>query len=137
MIRFDAVSKRIRTGIRLSPLPIKGMESVSHDKRDFEVFETLFQELEKREVAYVHSAADQDVRFMRKHYSGVLIGCGEYTVKSGAKALLDGECDLIAFGRLLVANPNLAELIQNKQEPQQFNSQMIASPPLLPIVPNR
>ena len=46
---------------------------------------------------------------VRKNFSGSLILCGDYTVDKAEKALQEGECDLVAFGRPFLANPTLVE----------------------------
>ncbi|MCC5833036.1 MAG: alkene reductase [Chlamydiales bacterium] len=136
---LDAVSSVIQTGIRLSPVPLPGMQNMLFDKRDMALFCDLFRELEKRELAYVHAATDEDshpefgkvTRFMRSHYSGPLIGGGGYTPESAKKALEKGEFDLISFGRLLLANPNLVELIEKRQKWRSFDYRMVGNPPFL------
>lgn len=142
---FDAVSSVARTGIRLSPVPLPGMQNMRYDRRDLAVFRNLFKELERREPAYLHAATDEDAhpelgkvtRFMRAHYKGVLIGGGGYTPESAGKALANGDFDLISFGRLLLANPNLVELIEKRKKWRPFEPSMVASPPSLPSAPDR
>jgi len=49
----------------------------------------------------------QVAKHFRKHYSGTLITAGNYTPESGRIALESGFADLVAFGRLFIANPDL------------------------------
>ena len=134
---FDAVSKFVRTGIRVSPAPLRGMQNMLFDSRDLDVFSTLFRELEKRNVTYIHVATDEDfhpnlgrvTQFVRENYAGILIGGGGYTVEKAKKAIAKGDFDLISFGRLLLANPNLIALIQAKQDLQPFHFEMVSNPP--------
>jgi N-ethylmaleimide reductase len=61
----------------------------------------------------------------RNHYSGTLITAGNYTPETGRKVLEDGNADLVAFGRLFIANPDLPERITknrplNKPDPDTF-----------------
>lgn len=135
---FDAVSPLIKTGIRLSPAPLSGMQNMLYDPRDLDVFSALFKALETRECAFIHTSADEDnhpelgrvTQFARAHYKGLLIGGGGYTPITAEKALEKGDFDLISFGRLLLANPNLTELIEKKKEWLPFSSEMVDNPPL-------
>lgn len=116
-----------RIGIRLSPIPIPGMKNMQEDERDVEIFKFLLRELKKRNIAYVHVGADDDInnnshlgmpisQFLKQYFEGVVIGCGSYSVESGAEAIKQGRFDLVAFGKLAIANPNLVDLIQNKDQ---------------------
>ncbi|NTW23871.1 MAG: alkene reductase [Lentimicrobium sp.] len=119
----DAVCREIgssKTAIRLSPSNIKfGMD----DKNAADLFEYVIRELDKRELAYLHLVEPmlslvnhphmiQEVaRHFRPHYSGTLIAAGNYTPESGREVLEKGYADLVAFGRLFIANPDLPERI--------------------------
>jgi N-ethylmaleimide reductase len=119
----DAICKEIgkeKTGIRLSPSNIKyGMDDVNPAK----LFEYVIGELDKRNLAYLHlveptlslenhpQMIPQVAKHFRKHYSGALITAGNYTPESGREALEKGYADLVAFGRLFIANPDLPERI--------------------------
>jgi N-ethylmaleimide reductase len=127
-----------RIGIRLSPLPVVGMDNMKEDDRDHEVFVYILSELKKRNVAYVHVSTDDDIKdngqlgmpvshFLKKHFGGVVIGCGSYSIETGAEAINEKKFELLAFGRLAIANPNLVELIKNNQESSilSFESKML------------
>lgn len=127
-----------RIGIRLSPIPIQSMDNVEEDPRDQKVFALLLSELEKRGIAYVHTAADDDQKetgklgmpvstFVRTHFKGNIIGCGSYTPETGAKAIDEKQFELVAFGRLLIANPNLVEVIRDTPHanPRLFHGSML------------
>jgi N-ethylmaleimide reductase len=116
-----------RIGIRLSPVPVSGMNNMKEDVRDYEVFIYLLSQLKKRNIAYVHVSSDEDIKecghlgmpvsqFLKKHFEGNVIGCGSYSVVTGAKAVGEKRFELIAFGRLAIANANLVELVQNQRE---------------------
>lgn len=139
----DAVAQKIgaeRLGIRLSPVPVPSMENVEDDIRDQHVFSHLLLELGKRQIAYVHACSDHDVRdcgflgmpvttFIRKFYKGNVIGCGSYDLKTGSQALRQKAFDLLAFGRLFIANPDLIDAIRNNPQPdlKQFAGSMLTS----------
>jgi len=116
-----------RIGIRLSPLPVLGMDNMKEDRRDYEVFVYILSELKKRNIAYVHVSTDDDINdsghlemsvshFLKKYFGGTVIGCGSYSIETGAKAVAEKKFELLAFGRLSIANPNLVELIENNQQ---------------------
>ncbi|MEZ5314718.1 MAG: hypothetical protein R3E91_00660 [Chlamydiales bacterium] len=136
---LDAVIPVIKTGIRLSPTPVSGMQNMLYHPSDLQVFQQLLKHLENKKIAYVHVAADEDnypplgsiTQFIRKYYGGLLIGGGGYNPESGSQALLKGHFDLVSFGRLLVANPNLTELIKKQAQWRSFEYSMIKRPPKL------
>jgi N-ethylmaleimide reductase len=113
---LDAIVAEIgaeRIGIRVSP---------GHTFNDIEEtdMETLYAhylpEIEKRGLAYLHvmrpfaNTIDFDVaKMVRKYYSRQMIVCGGYDIKSGANAIEDGLAEVVAFGRLFIANPDLVE----------------------------
>jgi 2,4-dienoyl-CoA reductase-like NADH-dependent reductase (Old Yellow Enzyme family) len=116
-----------RIGIRLSPLPVVGMNNMKEDIRDHEVFVYILSELKKRNIAYVHVSADDDIKdngqlgmpvshFLKKHFGGTVIGCGSYSIETGAEAINEKQFELLAFGRLAIANPGLVEFIKNNQQ---------------------
>ncbi|MBW6492309.1 MAG: alkene reductase [Lentimicrobium sp.] len=109
-----------RTGIRLSPSNIKnGMD----DKDPVGLFGYLIAELEKLNLAYIHLVEPMlslenhphmiknVAKHFRRLYSGTLITAGNYTPESGCEVLEKGYADLVAFGRLFIANPDLPERI--------------------------
>lgn len=127
-----------KIGVRLSPVPVPSMNNMEEDVRDHEVFAFLLSELNKRGIAYVHTSSDNDVEdigqlgmpvshFLKKHFQGSVIGCGSYTLETGAHKIKNDHFDLLAFGRLLIANPNLVEMIQNspKSTPLPFQGSML------------
>jgi N-ethylmaleimide reductase len=119
----DAICKEIgsdKTGIRLSPSNIRyGMD----DTDPAGLFGYVIGELDKRNLAYLHLVEPslslegyphmipQVAKHFRNHYSGTLITAGNYTPGSGCEALENGYADLVAFGRLFIANPDLPERI--------------------------
>ncbi|MHC1777060.1 MAG: alkene reductase [Lentimicrobium sp.] len=119
----DAICNEIgsdKTGIRLSPSNIRyGMDDIN----PAQLFEYVIGELDKRSLAYLHLVEPmlslenhphmipQVVKHFRNHFSGTLITAGNYTPESGREALEKGYADLVAYGRLFIANPDLPERI--------------------------
>ncbi len=135
----DAVGQRIgldRTGLRLSPGAYFNMTG---EARDAEVFRHLLRELEARDLAYVHVGIFDDQQtfdelggdtasaFLRKSYSGTLIGCGSYDPEHGAEAIAASRFDLIAIGRPYIANPDLIDKIEKDRELRPYDESMLLS----------
>ena len=75
-------------------------------------------------IAYVHTGVVEDKfypelgatssEFLRQHWPGVLIGNGGYSPESAAQKVAKKSFDLIAFGKLFLANPDLVPRIFSK-----------------------
>lgn len=121
----DAICREIgseRTGIRLSPSNIRyGMD----DTDPVGLFGYVIGELDKRNLAFLHLVEPMlslenhphmiphVARHFRKHYTGTLVTAGNYTPESGKEVVEAGCADLVAFGRLFIANPDLPARILN------------------------
>jgi len=121
----DAICSEIgndKTGIRLSPSNIRyGMD----DENPAELFGYVIRELDQRKLAYLHLVEPMlslenhphmiphVARHFRKHYTGTLVTAGNYTPESGKEVVDAGYADLVAFGRLFIANPDLPARILN------------------------
>ncbi|MGD2063689.1 MAG: alkene reductase [Nitrospirota bacterium] len=122
-----------RVGIRLSPAAYHHLQP---DPRDPEVFHYLLCALEERGLAYVHAGIADDTwefdylggqvaDFLRAHYEGTLIACGAFTPEAAAKALTDHRCDLAAFGRPFIANPDLVGRVRAGEPLVPFDEAML------------
>ncbi|KAK4525048.1 hypothetical protein GAYE_SCF07G2953 [Galdieria yellowstonensis] len=117
---LDAVCKvwpSSRVGIRLSP--DTEFMSMSDSNRPA-LYSYLVQELSRRELAYLHLIeprirGNEDVEkqsqltvdFFRPLYKGVLITAGGYQKETGEERLEKNHADLVAYGRWVIANPDL------------------------------
>ena len=133
----DAVVTRIgndRVGIRLSPGAYHYMDP---DPNDPAVFRYLLTQLESRKLAYIHLGIFDDAMtfddldgrasaFLRRHYTGTLVGCGSYTPERAARAISQGEFDLIALGRSFIANADLIEKIERNEPLVPYVDSMLA-----------
>ncbi|WP_219893443.1 alkene reductase [Aquisediminimonas profunda] len=105
-------------GLKLSP------SSRAHGMSDSDpaaLFGFLLDQLNDADLAYVHMMEplpdDQAMNptivntraFARQHYRGVLIANGGFAAESAEAALAAGEADLVSFGQLFIANPDLPE----------------------------
>ncbi len=106
-----------RAGIRLSPLqPFNDM----HDSNPETTFSAVVDALNRFELAYLHvtemgndapSAAGPafDLGKLRKLWRGIYMANAGYDFQRGNAALAKGEADMISFGALYIANPDLVE----------------------------
>lgn len=74
------------------------------------------RELDRRGIAYLHliepdaTPAERRVApTIRSLFRGALILADSFTRDSAARAIADGRADFVAFGKLYIANPDLAE----------------------------
>ncbi len=105
-----------RTGIRLSPVtPVND----ALDSSPAAVYFPLVRELNKLKLAYVHvvegatggsrESNDFDFPALRKEFSGLWMVNNGYNLSMANKAISSAYADLVAFGKLYIANPDLAE----------------------------
>lgn len=114
-----------RVGVRLSPW---GSFNGMHDSNPGALYDYVSAELGKRHLAYLHvvepradqqsdiNAIDPDAPDaadrVRKGFGGVVISAGGYTGESARAAISDGTAQAIAFGRMFISNPDLAERLR-------------------------
>jgi N-ethylmaleimide reductase len=108
-----------RTGIRISPV------TPSNDISDSDpqpLFDHIVDRLNALKLVYLHvvegatggprDIAPFDYRSLRKRFSGAYTANNGYDLELANKVLEADEADLIAFGKLYIANPDLAERLQ-------------------------
>lgn len=108
-------------GVKLSP------SSRAHGMSDSDpaaTFGFLLDQLNSLDLAYVHmmeplpddQLLDPSIKitrhFARKHYSGTLISNGGFSADTSEATLQAKEADLVSFGQLFIANPDLPQRIQ-------------------------
>ena len=105
-----------RVGIRLSPVsPANGI----FDSSPKDVYFHLVKELDKLKLAYIHVIEGAtggprellgfDFRALRKEFNGPWMVNNGYTLEMAIEAISSGYADLVAFGKLYIANPDLVE----------------------------
>ena len=109
-----------RVGIRISPLsPTNGMS----DADPHDTFAHAAEALEAIGIAYLHviepgvngtlseaaSATSPDLGsgYFRALFSGPIIAAGGHDARTGAARIAKGDADLVAYGKLYIANPDL------------------------------
>lgn len=117
---MDAVCKAIgndRVGLRLSP--VTTFSDISDDYPQ-ETFDYVVTQLNSLNLAFLDvlqgtggAPKEQWIPFdydqLRALYSGNLIRNNGYDFETAQQAVMSGAADAIAFGRLLLANPDLVE----------------------------
>lgn len=107
-----------RVGVRLSP---SSTFNDMHDSNPAQTFEYVVNTLNQFGLAYLHMiearikgnvTVEDDgtglgTRYFRQIFNGTLITAGGYTCETGEAALVEGHADLVAYGRLFLANPDL------------------------------
>lgn len=122
-----------RVGVRLSP---GGTFNDMFDSHPQQTFGYVVRRLAQLKLAYLHlietsqsqgehPMPDLSARYFRPMYPGTLIVAGGYTLERANAALDEGLADLVAFGQLFIANPDLVERFRqraplNKPNPATF-----------------
>ena len=102
-----------RVGVRLSPT---GTFNSMSDSDPYKTFGHAASVLNSLKVVYIHvvepvtekpGLGGRVSHLIRGNYRGKLIANGGYDLKSGNAAIASGEADLVSFGVLFLANPDL------------------------------
>jgi N-ethylmaleimide reductase len=105
-----------RTGIRISPVTPSNDISDSNPQP---LFDYITDHLGALKLVYLHvvegatggprDIAPFDYQSLRKRFKGAYIANNGFDFNLANKVLSSGEADLIAFGKLFIANPDLVE----------------------------
>src|SRR5579863_5177382 len=105
-----------RTGIRISPVTPSNDISDSNPQP---LFDHIVDHLNALKLTYIHviegatggprDIAPFDYGSLRKRFNGAYIANNGYDLELANKVLAANEADLIAFGKLFIANPDLVE----------------------------
>lgn len=122
-----------RVGIRLSPSNTFNSMSDSNPKATFGY---LIEALNRYDLAYLHlmEPGESDIKhggivtptsYFRPLYKGNLIVNQNYDRDLGNAAIAQGNADLVAYGKLFIANPDLPERFKlnaplNEPDPSSF-----------------
>jgi len=122
-----------RVGVRLSP---SGTFNDMYDSNPLDTFGYAAQALNQFDLAYLHifEAIESDIRHgatvvptshLREKFTGTLIVNGNYNREKGDAVLAAKAADLVAFGTLFIANPDLPQRLAlnaplNQPDPTTF-----------------
>lgn len=108
-----------RTGIRLSPV---SPANDALDSSPASIYFPLVRELNKLNLAYIHVIEGVtggprefngfDFQALRKEFNGTWMVNNGYNLQTAVEAVASGYADLVAFGKLYIANPDLAERLK-------------------------
>ena len=106
-----------RVGVRLSPTnPFNDMT----DSAPQALFDYAADALRRFGLAYLHVVEGGDGSFdfgaLRRHFGGPYIANGGYTKASAEQAVAANRVDLVSFGTLYIANPDLPERFARNAE---------------------
>jgi len=116
----EAIGKG-KTGIRLSPYGMAG--GMTHYPGIDLTYNYLAEHLHKIGIAYIHLldpivAGTQLVplelkKLIRHHFKNIIILCGGYNAERAEADIQSELCNLVAFGRPFINNPDLVERYKN------------------------
>ena len=112
-----------RVSIKFTPVMYTHVGIVTPDEETIPMFQYILKKLSDYNLAFVHITGPtqdltgtpvevlQDDYFshFRHHYSGRLMANLGFTQQSGNTILKEGKADLVSFGQLFIANPDLVE----------------------------
>lgn len=104
-----------RVGIRLSPAQVND----AADSNPQALFSHVVEKLDGLGIGYIHmiegatqgdrNSVAVDYAGLRQSFRGTYIANNGYDRQMASEAVADGRADLVAFGRLFIANPDLVE----------------------------
>lgn len=115
-----------RVGVRLAPI-FNGFSMSDSDPA--KTFGHAAEMLGKYDLAYLHvmqlGAGSFDFVELKKKFGGTYIANGGYDAEKAEQAIAAGEADLVAFGSLFLANPDLVNRFRqgwvlNQPDPSTF-----------------
>lgn len=121
-----------RTGVRLSPVSSANDDV---DSSPDSMYFPLVRELNKLNLAYIHVIEGDtggprefhgfDFHALRKEFNGAWMVNNGYNLKMAEEAVSSGYADLVAFGKLYIANPDLVARFKhhaplNQPDPKTF-----------------
>lgn len=124
-----------KVGLRLSPGG--HMNEIVTDLRDQFIFQCLLQQLEKLNIAYVHTGTFDDAikysglsnksstEFLREHYKKIIIASGGYNLASAEQGINTNLFDLVALGRPFIANPDLIQRLKHNTMLNKYDAKML------------
>ncbi|RUO38702.1 alkene reductase [Aliidiomarina shirensis] len=133
----DAVTAAVgaeRTALRITPGAYAHIEP---DARDREVFDYFIEQLNQRELAYLHLGIFDDSMtfehlggrsstYIRERYQGTFISVGGLTPETAAQGITENAFDLAAIGRPFIANPDFVNRVREQKPLVEYDASMLA-----------
>ena len=124
-----------RVGLRLSPAAY--FSEMRHIEGDLETLDLILTKTSAQGLAYMHTGIVTDdpveylggttTEYLRARWSGVLIGNGGYTPGRAAQLVGSGACDLAAFGKLFLSNPDLVRRIRDGSALEPYSRDVLTA----------
>ncbi|KAI3774176.1 hypothetical protein L1987_48720 [Smallanthus sonchifolius] len=136
----DAIVKEIgadRVGIRLSPFA-DYMQSGDSNPKSLGLY--MAESLNKYKILYCHMVEPRmksvgekvdcphSLVPMRKAFKGTFISAGGYDMEDGNNAVAENRTDLVAYGRLFLASPDLPKRFQLNAPLNKYNRETFYTP---------
>jgi len=112
-----------RVGVRISPAAY--FAEMRYTPGDNDTLNLIVAKLNEKPLPYIHSSVVEDVvydhlgctsaEYLRPPCTRPLVGNGGYTPDAAAAHIAAGRFDLIAFGKLFIANADLVERIRDRR----------------------
>lgn len=110
-----AVFGAARVGLHLAP---RGDAHTMGDSDPKATFGYVAREVGKRGIAFIcareHEGSDAIGPYLKQQFGGVFIANEQFTRESAEAAIAAGRADAVAFGQLIIANPDLPERFAHK-----------------------
>ena len=109
-----------KVGVRFNP-SLHGIMGITVDDETIAVYDYIVNRLNNYGLAYIHliepftdvtnnpHAIQEVAKHFRKIYKGTIIINRGFNKETATKVLNDGDADLVSFGTLCLANPDLVE----------------------------
>jgi N-ethylmaleimide reductase len=127
---LDAITEvwdSTRVAIKFTPVMYTHVGIVTPDEETIPMFQYILKKLNDYNLAFVHIVGPaQDLTgtpvevlqndyfsHFRNHYHGRLMANLGFTQQTGNLILKEGKADLVSFGQLFIANPDLVERFRN------------------------
>lgn len=109
-----------KTGVRLSPFA--QLNDLKPYPEELATHHYLVDALQQLDIHYIHLSnqpvngeaviTNEYIRDVRARFSNLLIVAGGYTATTAEEIIQSGLADMVAFGRLYIANPDLVERLR-------------------------
>ena len=128
-----------RIGCRFNP-SAHGIYGITADKNTIPTYDYLAEKLNSYDLAYVHYsepftdvsdvpfAETQIAKRYRKIYKGNLMINSNFNKENGNEIIKSGDADLVSFGKLFLANPDLPQRFELGAEHNEWDKSTFYTP---------
>lgn len=139
---IEEVKKHVpekRIGVRLNP-SLHGLFGMTLDENTIPTFDYIIKNLNNYDLSYLHlsepftdvsevpHAETEIAKRYRPVYKGNLIINAGFDQEKGNRVIKDGLADLVAFGKLFIANPDLPERFEKNAKLNEWDDSTFYTP---------